>query len=90
MEVAFSSSFKKSLRKRFKADPEFEIKFWNTLSIFIDNPFNTALKTHKLSGKLKHLWSFRIDYENRVVFYFTSDSPKSAVLVDIGTHEEVY
>jgi mRNA-degrading endonuclease YafQ of YafQ-DinJ toxin-antitoxin module len=58
--------------------------------LFITDPFNLKLKTHKLSGKLKDLWSFSLDYDLRVVFYFTKDKPKKAVLVDIGTHDEVY
>ena len=47
-------------------------------------------KTHKLSGKLKGLWSFSIEYDLRVVFFFTNDKPKKAVFVDMGTHDEVY
>ena len=29
-----------------------------------------------------------VDYDERVLFYFTEDSP--AVFVDIGSHDEVY
>lgn len=89
MEVAFSDSFKKSFQKRIKST-EFENEFWKRLELFIQNPFDNKLKTHKLSGKLKHLWSFSIEYDLRVVFYFTSDKPKKAVFVDIGNHNEVY
>jgi len=85
MEVAFSDSFKKAFKKRVKTT-EFEPEFWNRLEIFINEPF----KTHKLSGKLKDLWSFTIDYDLRVIFYFTDDKPKKTVFVDIGTHKEVY
>jgi mRNA-degrading endonuclease YafQ of YafQ-DinJ toxin-antitoxin module len=60
------------------------------LELFINDPFDAKLKTHKLSGKLKNLWSFSIGYDLRIVFYFTPDKPKKAVFVDIGTHEEVY
>lgn len=60
------------------------------LEVFIIDPFNSRLKTHKLSGKLKDLWSFSIDQDLRVVFYFTKDKPKKAVFVDIGNHDEVY
>ena len=89
MEVSFSNSFKKSFKKRIKAT-KLEQEFWNRLELFIDNPFNTQLKTHKLSGKLKGLYSFSIEYDLRVVFYFTKDNPAKSVLVDIGNHNEVY
>lgn len=89
MDVAFSTSFKKAFKKRVKLT-EFESTFYTKLDLFITDPFDIRLKTHKLSGKLKDLWSFTIDYDLRVVFYFTSDNPKKVVFVDIGTHNEVY
>jgi len=46
------------------------------------------LKTHKLSGELRNLWSFSLEYDLRVVFFFAEEN--KVVLVDIGTHEEVY
>lgn len=89
MEVAFSDSFKKSFRKKIEAT-DLESEFWSRLELFVENPFNNSLKTHKLSGKLKGAWSFTIAYDLRVVFYFTKDKPKKALFVDIGKHNEVY
>lgn len=89
MEVAFSKSFQKEFKKRIKSTSS-EKEFWTKLEIFISDPFHQLLKTHKLSGKLKGLWSFSVEYDVRVIFYFTKDKPKKAVLVDIGTHREVY
>ena len=51
-------------------------------------PFDPTLKTHKLSGKLNDFWSFTVDYDERVLFYFTEDS--KAVFVDIGNRDQVY
>jgi len=67
-----------------------EQEFWIRLELFANEPFAPLLKTHKLTGKLKDLWSFSVDYDLRVIFYFTDDKPKKAVFVDIGTHKEVY
>lgn len=89
MEVSFSESFKKVFNKRIKST-EIENEFWIRLELFTNDPFEPKLKTHKLSGKLKELWSFSIEYDLRVVFFFTKDKPKKAVFVDIGTHDEVY
>jgi len=50
--------------------------------------FEPQLKTHKLTGKLQDLWSFSIDYDLRVIFYFVNET--NAVFVDIGSHDEVY
>lgn len=59
MEVSFSESFKKALRKQVR-NPYVEKEFWYKLELFIESPFNPKLKTHKLSGKLKGLWSFML------------------------------
>jgi mRNA-degrading endonuclease YafQ of YafQ-DinJ toxin-antitoxin module len=62
--------------------------FGKKLKQFTLDPFDPSLKTHKLSGKLKEYWSFSVDYDARVLFYFTED--EKAVFVDIGSCDEVY
>jgi addiction module RelE/StbE family toxin len=89
MEISFSKSFKRSFKKKIEATL-LEPDFWFKLDLFVSDPFEQSLRTHKLSGKLKDLWSFSLEYDLRVVFYFTKDKPKRAVLVDIGSHDEVY
>lgn len=88
MEISFSSSFKRSLKKRIKNKPGLEKKFWTKIKIFIDNPFEPSLKTHRLSGKLKDCWSFSVEYDVRII-YFYSDKNK-VVFIAIGSHKEVY
>jgi len=88
IEISFSSSFKRVFKKKIKKNEVLEKKFWEKLEKFIKNPFDKELKTHKLSGKLKDLWSFSVEYDIRVIFFFAEED--KVVLVDIGTHEEVY
>lgn len=88
LEVSFSSLFRRAFRKRIKGNVDLEARFWQKLEQFTGDPFDPSLKTHKLSGKLKELWSFSVDYDARVLFYFTEDG--NAVFVDIGSHDEVY
>jgi len=88
MEVSFSSPFKRAFKKRIKGNEDVEERFWQKLERFSGNPYDPSLKTHKLSGKLKEFWSFSVDYDARVLFYFTDDG--KAVFVDIGSHDDVY
>ena len=88
IKISFSNSFKKSFKKTIKNDINIENKFWDKINIFINEPFERSLKTHKLSGKLKDLWSFTVEFDIRVIFYFADKS--KVVFIDIGTHEEVY
>jgi len=89
MEIAFSNSFQKAAKKKFKKNKEAENKFWEVVSIFIADPFDRRLRTHKLTGDLNNLWSFSVDYDFRIVFFFSEPHTK-AVFVDLGTHDEVY
>ncbi|PSN12644.1 type II toxin-antitoxin system mRNA interferase toxin, RelE/StbE family [filamentous cyanobacterium CCT1] len=73
MEVSFSSPFKRAFKKRIKGNADLEARFWQKLEQFIADPFDPSLKTHNLSGKLKEFWSFSVDYDARVLFYFTED-----------------
>jgi mRNA-degrading endonuclease YafQ of YafQ-DinJ toxin-antitoxin module len=88
VEVSFSSSFRRAFKKRIKGNLDLEARFWQKVEQFTIDPFDQSLKTHKLSGKLKELWSFSVEYDERVLFYFTEDG--NAVFVDIGSHDEVY
>jgi mRNA-degrading endonuclease YafQ of YafQ-DinJ toxin-antitoxin module len=88
MVISFSSSFKRAFKKRIKGNAALEARFWQKVEQFTIDPFDSSLKTHKLSGKLKDLWSFSLEYDERVLFYFTDDG--KAVFVDIGNHDEVY
>jgi len=87
-DVAFSSSFKRAFKRKIKGNAVLEARFWERLEIFQNNPFDQRLRTHKLSGRLKDLWSFSIEYDLRVVFSFLEGD--RVLLVDIGSHEEVY
>jgi len=89
MEVSFSNSFKKSFKKNIQS-VDIDADFWIRIEWFIADPFDSRLRTHKLSGKLNGMWSFSLDYNLRVVFFFTEEKPKRAVFVDIGNHDQVY
>jgi mRNA-degrading endonuclease YafQ of YafQ-DinJ toxin-antitoxin module len=88
VEVSFSSAFKRAFKNRIKGNTDLEEKFWQKLEQFTIEPYDPSLKTHKLSGKLKEFWSFSVDYDERILFYFTEDG--KAVFVDIGSHDQVY
>jgi addiction module RelE/StbE family toxin len=88
MEIAFSPSFKKAFKKLIRKNKSLEQKFWSEAELFIEDAHHPSLQTHKLTGKLKNLWSFSVEEDCRVIFYFESSS--KAVFIDIGSHDEVY
>ncbi|MDM8543788.1 hypothetical protein QUF90_22155, partial [Desulfococcaceae bacterium HSG9] len=69
-------------------NPLLKKKFWIKMELFLSDPFSAQLKTHKLGGKLFGLWSFSVDDDCRVIFEFIEDG--SALLIEVGKHDEVY
>ena len=88
IEVAFSASFKRAFKKNVAGNASLETRFWERVELFRNNPFDPKLRTHKLSGKLKDLWSFGVEYDLRVIFSFVGQD--KTIFVDIGSHKEVY
>ena len=54
------------------------------IDIFLQDPHNPQLKTHKLSGKLKSFWAFSLKPNLRIMFRFTDKA--KVVFIDIATN----
>ncbi|MGE0087578.1 MAG: type II toxin-antitoxin system YafQ family toxin [Desulfococcaceae bacterium] len=87
-ELVWDDRFVKTLKKWRKKHPDLMGKFEESLSLFAASPFHSSLKTHSLTGNLKGYWALSITYEYRPVFRFLSEN--RVLLIDIGTHDEVY
>ena len=90
VEIVWDEKFRRIYRKWAKQHPMLKEQFEKKIVLFEEDPFHPTLKTHSLSGVLKGLWSFRITYNQRLVFVFPDASQTKVSLIDIGTHEEVY
>jgi addiction module RelE/StbE family toxin len=89
IELIWDAGFKRSYKKRIAQDTLLKEKFWDALELFATDPFSILLKTHKLTGKLSGCWAFSVDPDCRVVFMFIKED-KKVLLLDIGSHAEVY
>ena len=88
ISTIWDEAFKRSYKKRIKNNEERRQRFWRRMELFLASPFSPQLRTHKLSGKLKELWAFSVDEDCRVVFEFLGED--KVLLIDIGSHDEVY
>lgn len=52
---------------------------------FLQNVFDAALETHKLHGKYKEYWSFKVIGQYRIMFLFLKDNDIG--FINIGTHD---
>ena len=90
IDLFWSEKFKRVYKKWVKKNPNHSIEFGTRIKMFTENPFSPKLKTHSLSGKLEGYWSFSLDNAFRVIFIFPENDRSRAILIDIGTHDEVY
>lgn len=54
------------------------------IDLFMHYPNHVGLHVHKLHGSYNEEWSFRINFEIRVIFRWDGNN---AMLFDIGTHD---
>ncbi|MFP4031759.1 MAG: type II toxin-antitoxin system YafQ family toxin [Desulfococcaceae bacterium] len=88
IELVWDEPFLRILKKWKKKHPNLIGKLEERLNLFCSEPFHPSLKTHRLSGNLKNYWALSITYEHRIVFQFIPEN--KALLIDLGTHEDVY
>ncbi|MEK7596644.1 MAG: type II toxin-antitoxin system mRNA interferase toxin, RelE/StbE family [Patescibacteria group bacterium] len=82
MRVFLSSSFLKAYKKLPAVVVDL---FAFKREIFFKDPFDIQLKTHKLHGTQRGLYSFSLDRKYRVIFCF--DENADIVLIKIGKHD---
>jgi len=91
MKLIISSSFKKAFKKFTKSNILLKKKIEESLNLLVENPYQNGLQTHKLSGKLYGLYACSCGYDCRIIFEFIEiENEVHIVLVDLGSHDEVY
>ncbi|HBR81064.1 MAG: hypothetical protein UX09_C0050G0002 [Candidatus Uhrbacteria bacterium GW2011_GWE2_45_35] len=80
-KILYSPEFKKDYKKLPLAARE-QLKLKGAL--FEINPFHPRLRTHKLTGKLRELWAFLVDFRHRAIFEFLDND--EILLLRVGDH----
>ena len=89
--LSWSSHFRRAFRRVVRRHPELRPKILSVLRQLVSDPFVPSLDTHKLRGTLSGLWACSVAYDCRVVFDFLESGEGEVILlIDLGTHDEVY
>lgn len=92
-KLVLSKSFKKSYKRFISKKPIFKSYIEYALINLEDDVFSPGLKTHKLSGKLNGYYACSCGYDCRIIFSiekYLQNKEEIILLIDIGTHDEVY
>ena len=91
-ELVLTPKFKRAFRKFVKRNSQLEPKLIQILQLMKEDVFATQLNTHSLQGKLAGLKACSCGYDCRILFTIeiSEEQTEAIVLLDIGTHNEVY
>jgi addiction module RelE/StbE family toxin len=89
MQLVRDDNYQRKERRFFKYHQNLISKYAEVLKKLQLNPFDSSLKTHKLKGELKAFYACSLIHEYRIIFIFLIQN-EQLVLVDIGSHDEVY
>jgi len=81
--------FLRQARKFFKKHPDLRPRFAEVLCDLQNDPFQPYLELHALSGKLAGCYAVSLTYSYRITLTLMV-SEKEIILLDIGSHDEVY
>ncbi|MCA9361412.1 type II toxin-antitoxin system mRNA interferase toxin, RelE/StbE family [Candidatus Kaiserbacteria bacterium] len=85
MEIITSPTF----NKQYKKLPEkIQEQFDQRILLWLREPRHYLLRVHRLKGSLGGYWSFNVNSDVRVIYYYEDD--EVVVLALIGTHSQLY
>jgi mRNA-degrading endonuclease YafQ of YafQ-DinJ toxin-antitoxin module len=92
-ELVPSTKFERAFRRLVRKNPALQSQIETTLRRMSENINDPRLKTHHLSGQLAGFHACSAGYDCRIVFAKQKHPKTSAevlLLINIGSHEEVY
>jgi len=89
IEIKFANGYEKRVIKFLKKHKDVYPKYKKTLELLQNNPHHPSLRLHKLQGKLNEFSSVSINMRYRIVIDFIIVDDV-IILVDVGSHDEVY
>jgi mRNA-degrading endonuclease YafQ of YafQ-DinJ toxin-antitoxin module len=87
--IIYTQSYLKRAAKFIKRHPDLLPQYEKTLKLLELNPSHPSLRLHRLGGPLRDLHSVSINISYRITLEFLIEDGK-IVLVNVGSHEEVY
>lgn len=88
MKIELHPDFKKSYKKRISNNPKLVFKTDQRINLFQENSDEPILRDHQLKGSKNNLRAFFITGDIRIVYMKISEG--HVILLDIGTHNQVY
>ena len=87
--LVFTEQYNRRALRFIKRHPELKSQYLKTLQLLELNPSHPSLRLHALKGKLKPMQSVSINMSYHITLELLI-TEQEIILVNIGSHEEVY
>lgn len=87
--ITVPQQFLRQARKFFKMHPDLKSRFAKVIDDLRNDPFQPNLALHPLSGKLDGCHAVSLTHSYRITLTLLI-TEKEVILLDIGSHDEVY
>ena len=92
-KLIISNKFKRSYKNFVKKFPYLQDNIDFALNKLSEDPFSPSIRSHKLSGELFELYACKCGYDCRIIYSIekiNNQDEQIILLIDIGTHDNVY
>ena len=87
--ITTPQQFLHQARRFFKKHPDLKPRFAELITDLQHDPFHPTLKLHPLAGKLAGCHAVSLTYNYRITLTLLV-TEKEIIMLDIGSHDEVY
>jgi addiction module RelE/StbE family toxin len=87
--IVTSEYFLKRAKKFFRKHPDLKERFAHVVDDLIKDPFQPRLELHSLGGRMKDIQAVSLTHSYRITLTIMV-TDKEILLLDIGSHDEVY
>lgn len=88
-DITTSEKFLRQASGFFRKHPDLKPRFAATVNALQQDPFQPGLGLHQLTGKLSGCHAVRLTYSYRITLTLLINEYET-ILLDIGSHDEVY
>ena len=87
--LVWTARFTRTAKKFAQAHPDLRQRFARVLRDLENDPLQPHLRPHPLKGKMQGLHAVSVTYSYRISLTLKA-TEKEIILLDIGSHDEVY
>ena len=89
-QLEISPGFQRAAKRLAKRDPRAASHLQTVLAALAEDAFDPALLGHKFKGALTGKFSCSAGFDLRILFSIVGDRGDAILLIDVGTHDDVY